>query len=85
MQKQLTLPKEEDGDGLVKGMQSEIIARTPTQSIPSKNQQDPMIWALTSSGNFTIKLAWNAIRGKQLIAPWRQAVDVLTPNRSGPP
>lgn len=32
----------------------EIIAHTPSQFVPNENQQDPMIWALTSTGNFTI-------------------------------
>lgn len=59
----------------------EIIAHTPSQFVPNENQQDPMIWALTSTGNFTIKAAWNTILAN---CSMHKAVDVLTPNRSGP-
>ncbi|KAF7126760.1 hypothetical protein RHSIM_Rhsim11G0026300 [Rhododendron simsii] len=53
---------------------AEIIHNTDASLIPAEANEDRVIWTLSSSGSFTSKSTWSAIRTKALEAPWHAMV-----------
>ena len=47
-----------------------------TMSLPSldTSKEDSILWIPSSTGNFTVKSAWNFIQDKKELVPWRKLV-----------